>query len=268
MGAAYTLHEFNQASISTRYKISCVQALDLQRLVQVYLCSECKQVSFGLTTKSRHRIMSGLAAFVWKMLNNIKLYNLHAEALWAYVPGEWHHWWIDVMRGIWNLDYQGVTLLVPSPIFKDVILQCNDLIHDIKELQLVDLMAMVDRQMNAVVQCPWGYIDYYHKAKHVHIQIIYQRYLGLSLATLGAKRCHMMRSAREDYVTATDWVLLNPEWEIASSIAFIKAHGPVVLVSCNHGNGSNVKYLHPTWHPCGNFAVECSDQMAHPVVVQ
>ena len=166
-----------------------------------------------------------------------------------------------------SLEYRGITLLVPSPIFTDVSSPRDKLLDSIQRLQLADLILMVNEHMHAVVQCPWGCTDYYHKANKFCMMSVYHQYLGLSLVTLGKMKSQALSSIRDDYITVKDWVLFNLAWEIVPSIAFIADTGPTVLVYRTHGSGSNVKYIHPPLHPGGNVPAARADQMAQVVVV-
>ena len=126
---------------------------------------------------------------------------------------------------------------------------------------------MVNEHMHAVVRCPWGCMDYYHKVDNFCMMSVYHQYLGSSLVTLGNMKSQALSSTRDNYIMVKDRVLFNPAWEIVPLFAFIAATGPTVLVCHTHGSSSNVKYIHPPLHPGGNVPAARADQMAQAVVV-
>ena len=104
--------------VRTRKKFCTVRVTELHRLEEVFLCMECKQFLVDGITQTIANIWP---AFIWKMLTNVDLFWVHGIYLWAFVPGGWHHWWMDTAGALYggSLEYRGITLLVPSPIFTD-----------------------------------------------------------------------------------------------------------------------------------------------------
>ena len=72
-------------------------------------------------------------------------------------------------------------------------------------------------------------------------------------------------SARSDFFTLQENLLLNPKWPIRPSILFTK-DGPVLMTCRNHDNGTNKRYIHPPLHPCSNLPNDDADQLAPAVL--
>jgi len=80
----------------------------------------------------------------------------------------------------------------------------------------------------------------------------------------------VVTSARDDYVREEgiedDIWLLNPNWKVKPSIAFIDGLGPVVLTCRDHENGSRLKMIHTCRQPNHILPAKLSDQLCHAVI--
>ena len=127
------LHLVDCKHVRTRKKFCTIRVTELCRLEEVFLCMECKQfLDDGIT----QTIANIWPTFIWKMLTNVDLFRVHGIYLWAFVPGGWHHWWMDTAGALYGggLEYRGITLLAPSPIFTDVSGPRDKLLDSIQRL--------------------------------------------------------------------------------------------------------------------------------------
>ena len=77
-------------------------------------------------------------------------------------------------------------------------------------------------------------------------------------------------SSRDDYVRDStdeyDVLLLNPEWRVLPSIAFIEGKGPHVMICREHDDGSKCFYIHPPRVPSHIIPSAKGDQICHAVI--
>ena len=114
---------------------------------------------------------------------------------------------------------------------------------------------------------------YHHvyRCKHINIDLIFQRYLQKCVFTKMMSSitdfdCTI--SAREDFIRNDmyDIWLLNPQWEVKPSIAFIDNVGPVILTCRDHGGGTKKMSIHVPRVPKNTLPSKFSDQLAHAVL--
>ena len=75
--------------------------------------------------------------------------------------------------------------------------------------------------------------------------------------------------ARDDYAhddKDQDCLLLNPNWKVKPSIAFVNGIGPVVLTCSDHNKGNTSLMIHPCRQPSHILPAELSDQLCHAVI--
>jgi hypothetical protein len=207
-------------------------------------------------------------AFVWRLLNNEQIIGENGVTVWSYVPEAWRVWWIDAVRerGI----FAEVTLTNPPSIFKDVTTNREEFLGSLKRLELTNLMECCDKHLHDTVRCPWGCTEYLHKAESLALDVVFARYLGVTLVTDCARGEEVvMRSARGDFDSSSDvsFILMNPKWRIMPSIAFFDNGEPRVLLCRNHKGGSKLDYLHMPRCPRGVLPDIMADQLAHAVVM-
>jgi hypothetical protein len=207
-------------------------------------------------------------AFIWKLLTNEKLIEEVGTRVWCYVPGAWHVWWINAVH--WRGIFSDVTLTYLPSIFKDVTSNREEFLGSLNRLELVDLMDCCDKHLHATIWCPWGCTEYLHKVKSLALDVVFGRYLGGHLVMDCARGEEVvMQSARNDLDSTYDvsCILMNPQWRIVSSVAFLESGEPRVLVCRNHKGGSKLDYIHMPRYPRGVLPDFMADQLAHAVVM-
>jgi hypothetical protein len=211
---------------------------DLQGIDQIILCSECASFLVRGEPQSKRIVWP---AFVWKMLTNIHLFAVHGPNLWSFVPDQWRPWWILAMMQMTGLmgSYRCMTLMTPHSKFRDVTFARNVMKDCIQELQLADLVQTMNRYLLPTIPCPWGCMEFYHKAELFDFSSVYLRFLGPLLKVLKGLTVDDIGSVREDYVDLIDYLLLNLDWPITRCVAISLDGCSYVLVCQDHPKGTS-----------------------------
>jgi hypothetical protein len=232
----------------------------------------CKQCELYLTLDSDfNKEEYCWPSFFSKVLGNNLIHAKYGNYIWRFIPFPFRYWWLDHVQESFPLIFHDVTLTHPLPIFDDIthnIKKWNTHTKNDKEMKLPDLAKVCNDLLVPKIMCPWGESVFLHKCGSISIDIIFQRYLlKCELLLIDNSKFSKVKWARDDYVREVndddEW-LLNPEWKIRPSIAFINGV-PRVLTCEDHDNGSSDIMIHPCrWEhslPC-----EQSDQVAQVVV--
>ena len=234
---------------------------------EIVLCAEC--ASF-LVHGGKQDMKNVWPAFMWNVLRNDVIARHRGIGVWSYIPMKWRHWWIDDFVMLHAGD-EGISMEVPTPIFKEITEIRSELMQSLKELKLGDLMRNVNRYLFPTVLCPWGCSEFPHKIELLSLDVVFFRYLGPGVRNDKKREWNVTRlkGSRDDYVDVSREIclLMNPAWRVMPSIAFDEEKGPSVLVCRNHKGGSALDYIHVPTHPVTTLPARFSDQLS-PAVMQ
>ena len=155
-------------------------------------------------------------SFFWSLLSDQSLIAMHGgPKLWSYIPYKWRPWWVVQ---ICQMDERYVHCSVESP--SSYVSEMTDshakLTVPAEELKLGDMMKALNSHLLPIVRCPWGCTDYAHKCGSFSLDIVISHYIGGTIKThesYQTKRKKIM-SARSDFFTLQENLLLNPKWPI------------------------------------------------------
>lgn len=156
----------------------------------------------------------------------------------------------------------------PPPFFKDITSETKERNTAIESWMLPELAKACNNMMIPSILCPWGDSVFAHRCGSISIDLIFQRYLQKhEITMINSDNLSKVKWTRDDFIRDDndyDMFLLNPEWKILPTIAFIDGV-PKVLTSKIHHNGSTYMMIHPSrWHH--NLPAIQPDQIAHVVV--
>ena len=204
---------------------------------------------------------------------NPGLLRLHGEKLWSVVPREWRKWWLRSVTDCIPI-LSGVTLLNPAPVFVDVSNRRRTLIDGIKSMDARKMRDVCNKHLHAVVRCPFGCGEYFHKCGCVSLDSVVRKMFGRhAVSPVGDVQKLMASDAAVDgmvpdfFSTAMVPKLMgNKEWGVRPSVAFIDG-SPRVLCCRQHDGGAAGKHLHLPRNPNGVLCSDTSDQLA-PLVTR
>ena len=188
----------------------------------------CEQCSIYLTTNEKSAIKENAwPAFIWKVLNQREVIRFYGNKAWCLIPKQWRHWYLESLRNQ-QISYSSISIDNPEPSVCDISEKIIEFQHLIKSYSLPKLAEACNRFMIPTVMCPFGCSEFHHKTGHLSLDLIIQRYLQKVTIQLYSDRagfCYV-QNAREDFVEfgrkiETSW-LLNEEWRILPSIAFVE----------------------------------------------
>ena len=111
------------------------------------------------------------------------------------------------------------------------------------------------------------------RAGHIPFDIIFQRYLPrvvIKKMISGNEMFKFVISARDDYYRdesdCYDQWLLNPNWTVHPSIAFINGNCPTILTCYDHNHGTKKHMIHTCRSPDHVLPQPFSDQLCHAVI--
>ena len=111
------------------------------------------------------------------------------------------------------------------------------------------------------------------RAGHIPFDIIFQRYLPrvvIKKKISGNEMFKFVISARDDYYCdesdCYDQWLLNPNWTVHPSIAFINGNCPTILTCYDHNHGTKKHMIHTCRSPDHVLPQPFSDQLCHAVI--
>jgi predicted GIY-YIG superfamily endonuclease len=237
--------------------------------VNYQLCRQCEQ---HLTLESDYNNeLYCWPSFLLKVLENTSIHTKYGNYIWRFIPLQFRYWWLKHLQDAFPFVYHNVTLTTPSAIFDDIthnIKTWNEHTKNDNDTKLSDLANICNDFLLPKIMCPWGESVFLHKCGSISMDIIFQRYLlYCELVLIDNSKFSRVKWARDDYVREEndddEW-LLNPEWKIRPSIAFMNGV-PRVLTCEDHDNGSNDIMIHPCrWKH--SLPSDQSDQIAQVVV--
>ena len=176
------------------------------------------------------------------------------------IPSTMCPWWIHSLTETdqdWCQFYRGhiLSLALPRPLFDDRTLGMTNFLMDVGSGHLGSLVKAWknDKEFLPTVMCPFGCSEYCFKGNHVPWDLVIQHLLLKVLLPLIQKSSYLHvqhmwdQYDREDH--DFDTILLNPEWEIRSSIVISECGCPRVVTCRNHGGGSKFQVLYPPRYP-------------------
>ena len=230
----------------------------------VTLCYECARFLTNDATNINNKSFSVVwPAFFWGLLGNKDVQLHYGINVWKFISQNMRYWWIDGVKQ--ELDvYDDVTLEQPEPIFVDKTMDIIEMNEGIQSNLLARLAEVTNKHLLPTVLCPWGCSEYPFKCGHMELDFMFQRHLltcELSIVS-DSKNFNLTISCRDDYVRFADeyevW-LLNPDWKVLPSIAFVEGKGPCILTCRNHNGGTNKMYIHPPRQPDHILPSFCGD---------
>jgi hypothetical protein len=121
-----------------------------------------------------------------------------------------------------------------------------------RSLQLADVVQTMNTYLLPMIQCPWGWREFDHKAELFDFSSVYFRFLGLMLKVPKGLTVNAFGSVREDYDDLIDYLLLlNPDWSITPCVVISLDGCSYMLVCQDHPKGSKLDYIHPLQSPNG-----------------
>ena len=158
-----------------------------------------------------------------------KVQKKYDNKVWQFVPSQWRSWWLTSLCQY--AEYSTISLTHPKPHFADRTLGIEEWNNDIDSMSLARLSSSCNKHMISNILCPWGCSEYIFKCGHLDIDCIFQRYLPKCIIKLVSttKQLELVNHTRDDYIRFDheyDQWILNPDWKILPSIAFVKGVGP------------------------------------------
>jgi hypothetical protein len=253
--------------INKHLKFWTVKNDDVIDETEISLCSECASL---LVLAEKETMKNVWPAFMWSMIRNEVIADHVSIGVWSYVLMRWRHWWIDDFRSM-HSGHEEISLWMPKPIFEEISEKRFELMKSLKELKLGDLMKSVNAHLYPTILCPWGCSEFPHKTESLPLDVVFFRYLGpgVPMVTKGTTVATKLKGSRDDFVDLSReiYMLMNPAWRVAPSIAFDEDRGPCVLVCRNHNHGTVLDYIHVPSHPATILPAKFADQLS-PAVMQ
>ena len=192
-------------------------------------------------------------SFYWALLSNREVHSKYGHGVWRLIPTEWRFWWLDSLRNAFPNIFGGISLDYPSPAIKDKTSDIKEWNDDISSYLLSKLSSASNKFLRPTVKCPWGCSEFQHKVGFLPVDIVIQRILQKTINKVHTKLEKgfekRVLSMREDYIRdeddQEDFLLMNPEWPILPSLAFVDGRGPLILTCNDHNNGTNLFTVHP-----------------------
>ena len=216
----------------------------------VTLCHECAQYLEATNVEVGSEVYNvAWPSFIWHILINERLHFTLGSKLWQFIPLLWRHWWIDAIQVMFPLIFGAVSTFIPPSIFVDRTIDYENMMEDIKSLELSRLRDTTNKYLIPDILCPWGQSEYIHDCGFINIDAIYQRYMPqcvLKMISSHTKVMSKVYSARDDFIrfnNSYDHLLYNPRWKIRPTIIFIKGKGPFVCTSRHLDGGIKKDYL-------------------------
>jgi hypothetical protein len=206
---------------------------------------------------------------MWHFLTNkSQAADVLGEKMWSFVPKQWRYFWMQELKNEFPLVYASISITHPRPHFREMSYEVNDFNGILKRGLLGEIKHGCNQYLNAVVLCPWGCCEFPHKAGNIQLDVVFQRYIQFSAVSLHSDKAVLLkvRNARNDFIGGErDCLLMNPEWEISPTIAYIEGIGPRVLTCCDHNGGCTKRYFHS---PRTGITIPApgGDQLSHAVV--
>jgi len=234
------------------------------------LCKECNTYLTVPTKEINNKASVTWCSFIWTILKDKNIQEKYNDSIWRFIPLAWRPWWINALKTKFPTIFANITLDHPSPVFKDISADIKDWNEDIESYLLSRLKKTCDSKLIPTIKCPWGCSEFIHKVGYVPLDTVFQRYLqkcDIKMISKNDMNDYLI-SAREDYIHEEgeeDMILLNPEWKVLPSIAFVEGKGPFVLTCAEHDGGTKELYIHPCrWKH--NLCSKCPDQLCQAVV--
>ena len=233
----------------------------------VLLCQDCYSL---LTVPGTSSYADCWPSFVWNLFMDRDILDVYGENIWRMIPGKWRYWWIDKVKEISVLN--GVTINTPPSIFIDITSNIYEMKSGIESNTLANLKKCCNKHLMPSILCPWGESEYIHQCGKFPFDAFLQRFLPKCYIDKisNDKICENIYSSREDYVRGSiedyDCILLNPEWKVLPSVAFIDDKGPYILTCRHHDGGTNKAYIHTPRQPYHVIPSEHGDQLSHAVI--
>ena len=263
---SYKRHQVNH--LIKRKAFVCLD-MDRSSEEKIILCMECTEY-FTNSEKEGSSFVNTWPSFLWSILTDGDILDTYGDYAWRFVPLKWRHWWIHVVHEYEKLS--DVNIDNPSPIFKDVTEEIQDMKDGLDINSLSEIMRVFNHHLMPTVLCPWGESEYIHKCGKVPFDSILQRFLPKCIIKKSSPSIDYQKvdSSRDDYVRESidqyDVLLLNPSWRVLPSISFIEGKGPHVMTCREHDEGSKHFYIHPPRIPSHIIPSAKGDQLCHAVI--
>ena len=243
-------------------------------VVTVSLCGNCASYLEEDDRRTREKMEFVWPTMIWKFLTSAESLRQHGSKLWSVIPDLWRLWWLEEVKNA-SPELQNISFSEPKSAIADVTRNRLKLKKAIKDAIFVPMKKQVNDKMHAVVKCPWGCNEYYHKAGYAPLDIILGASMGCEGMTFVTHRAEertetVSSSIRPNFLLKhsqdDEYILMNRAWKVMSSVAFVNGV-PEFLVCRLHcknlyGHG---KYIHPPEHPFGVFHSQYPDQLAPAV---
>ena len=233
--------------------------------VEYPLCTECEQY---LTLESGyHKQEFCWPSFILCMLSNEKCHRAYGNHLWTMIPREFRFWWLIYLKESIPQVYHDITIDYPYTNFDDITIKMKKWNECIDSATLPNLAHVCNESITPSIMCPWGDSVFIHKTGTLPIDVVFQRFLqSTEIVMIDHKKFPNVQWCRDDYIRVggdADVWLLNQEWKVRPSIAFIDGV-PKVLTCQDHNGGSTNRMIHPLrWSH--NLPCEQPDQIAQVV---
>ena len=191
----------------------------------------------------------------------------YGNLIWKFVPTTWRYWWLDSFQAF----FADTSIEQPCSYFVDRTYDIQRWDELITSCTLPNLRDACNELLIPKILCPFGCSEFYFKHGIVSLDIVIQRYLPKCLLKkyMSNKAGFVyIETARDDYIRNEndyDSWLLNDEWKIEPSIAFIDG-APHVLTCKDHTKGSKLYHIHIPRKPGPTLPSKYSDQLSHCVM--
>ena len=178
------------------------------------------------------------------------------------------YWWLDHVKEKFSIIFNDVSIDYPSPYFRDITIELNQWNESMNSNNLSEIARICNKMLMPTILCPWGESVFPHKHGSVSIDLIFQRYLQqCEIPMIDSKHISKVKWARDDFLRDEEDIdvwLLNPEWKIQPTIAFINGT-PKILTCEDHDGGKDEIVIHTCrWEH--TLPASISDQISQAVI--
>ena len=236
-------------------------------IIQINLCQQCKIHLTHIDTNEAKKPKHTWPAFFWSLLKDRDLHRSYGNTIWKFTPTIWRHWWLESVCYF----FDNITIEEPFSYFVDRSPEIDRWNQLINSHTLPNLRDACNELLVPKILCPFGCSEMNFRCGTVSFDIVLQRYMPKCLLKkwlTNKAGFKFIEYARDDYIRINDdydeW-LLNDEWKIQPSIAFVDGV-PQVLTCKDHDKGSKLYHIHTPRQPLHNLPSKYSDQLCHCVM--
>eukprot|EP00957_Ditylum_brightwellii_P207301 15352368-Ditylum_brightwellii.AAC.1 len=146
-------------------------------MTDIALCSECKCHLTCTNVKDSKHFHTTWTAFIWRILNDMKVQNAYGNLIWCYIPNLWRHWWLEAVMSEFEDIFDCVTLTDPPSIFYDVSNDVSEFKPNVESFMLARLHTICNKHLIPTILCLWGCTEYLHRPGSLPLDVVIQRYL-------------------------------------------------------------------------------------------